>query len=204
MSTVISDNITNVVQVVEAGPQGASGALVQNLANHATTTAVDTVPRIFAGANTSPGTTGNMYFSFFTPLINATVTQVSMACTSVAAAGATMARIGLYTWDGATATLVAATANDTTLWNATNTVFTRSFDTSSGLPASYNLVAGQRYAVAAIYLGTTAPSLQAVSVSIGSSSLDPRVTGLKSSQTDLPTSASGLATTGNFFWARLS
>lgn len=138
------------------------------------------------------GTAGNITMSLFTPVANITISQITVASAG-AQVGATLIRLGLYTFDGTTATLVARTANDTTLFNTTFATYTRSFDTTGGYPASYSLVAGQRYGFAYILVGaTTMPTIYntAIGGNTGGvvASLAPRISGVRTGQTDLLTS----------------
>lgn len=146
---------------------------------------------------------GDVAFTFFTPAYNATVTTVRTATASPAAASLTAAKLGLYTVSGNDLTLVARTANDTTLFTSTFTQYTRTFDTTGGFPASYNLVKGQRYAMAIFVAGTTMPQLYGNGFTMSVlNTLSPRLTAVATGQTDLPatfTASSGL----NFaYWGR--
>jgi hypothetical protein len=169
---------------------------------------VDVFPRHLYGALGTTGITqgaGQVIWYFFTPVKTVTVSQMTMVTGSTASSGLTLARMGLYTFDETTATLVARTANDTTLFSVVQTVYTRSFDTTGGYPATYQLVAGQRYGFAVIQVGGTARG----SLIGGNSSsvifgLTPRITGFVSSQSDLPTTQAITNTGGNFMWGRLS
>lgn len=140
--------------------------------------------------------TGRIFYTFFTPIQGGTVSQVSVASGTTASSGLTLARIGLYSVDTATETLtlVARTASDTTLFNTQNTLFTRSFNTTGDYPSSYTLVAGTRYALAVIQVGTTPASLLGVAHSSLLTTLDLRIaaTALNS---DLPGSSSSLSAT---------
>jgi hypothetical protein len=152
---------------------------------------VDAVSRVDAAAGVAAGA-GQVLVAFFTPTASVTVSQIAMATQGTAAAGLTLARMGIYTYptDGGTATLVARTASDTSLFAATSTLYTRSLDTTGGYPATYTLQAGTRYGVAYVCVGTTQPQLvgRAVQAAVGAS-LSPRISGASSTnQTDLPTS----------------
>jgi hypothetical protein len=85
------------------------------------------------------------------------------------------------------ATLVARTASDTSLFAATRTAYTRSFDTAGGFPATYTLQAGTRYGVALLCIGTTMPTIQGNSGLAEMSALTPRLTAIRTSQSDLST-----------------
>jgi hypothetical protein len=148
-------------------------------------------------------TSGAITFSFFTPLFSLSVSQVAMNCGSTAASGLTLARMGLYTFDETTATLVAQTASDTTLFTATRTQYARSFSTSGGFPASYTLQAGVRYGVGVICVGTTMPLIWGATPPFEVLTLTPRLSAVRTSQSDLST-VSSLGTSSSILYARLS
>ena len=109
-----------------------------------------------------------VYFRFFTAPQDMVATGISMASTATAAAGLTLCRFGLaHVGQTISATnetanqisWLARTANDTTLFTAINTWYQKSFDTTDGWPASVRLVRGERYAVAYMLSGTTAPTV---------------------------------------------
>jgi hypothetical protein len=154
---------------------------------------------------TRPPNTGTVWFSFFSPAYSLSVSSITYASSGTAASGLTLARFGLYSWDGTTLTLLARTASDTTLFAAQQTLYQRSFDTTGGYPSSYALVAGTRYAVALIVVGTTVGTVMAVNSPTALSALAPRIQGVKASQSDLPaTSTAFSGTTDAVPWARLS
>jgi hypothetical protein len=167
------------------------------------TTAVETFPRMSLSFLTV--TNGNAIYSFFTPLTTVTVSQITMLSGATAAAGLTLARMGLFTYDESTstATLVARCASDTTLFTATRTAYTRSFDTTGSFPSSYQLVAGSRYGIALLCVGATMPTIQGNSGLAEMSALSPRLTAIRTSQSDLST---GTATNAQsqVLYARLS
>lgn len=138
------------------------------------------------GANNQTTGTGNLRLSFFTARKSETSTQARMVSGSTAAAATpTLVRWGLYSiaanGDG---TLVASIANDTTLFAAINTAYTRSWS------VAYAMVAGQRYALGLLVVsGAAAPTiLGSVSVDSNESAVAPRLTGNISGQADLPAS----------------
>jgi hypothetical protein len=168
------------------------------------TTAVETFPRMTIGFLVVTG--GAALYSFFTPLTTVTVSQITMLSGGTAAAGLTLARMGLFTYDESTgtATLVARCASDTTLFTNTRTAYTRSFDSSSGgFPATYTLTAGTRYGIALLCVGTTMPTIQGNAGLAEMSALSPRLTAIRTSQSDLST---GTATNSQsqVLYARLS
>jgi hypothetical protein len=148
----------------------------------------ETMPRTAAAAAGNT-VSGEVHLSFFTAAQTKTVSNISMVTSGTAAATVTTIRLGLYTVDGSgNVTLVARTANDTTLFNATNATFTRPFNTTGGFPSSYELVAGTRYAVGFIVVATTRPSLyHCPTQNAAITSLAPRMAAVLASQTDLPT-----------------
>jgi hypothetical protein len=147
------------------------------------TSGENTMPRQHINSTTlSPGN-GNLRLTFFTARKTETTASIRTIC-NVAQVGATLARIGIYTVDGSgNLTLVASTANDTTLWNATGSA-TRS------LSASLSKVRGQRYAIGVLVVGTsTSPQLSGNGlVGTAECAVAPRLCGFVGSQTDLPSS----------------
>lgn len=143
-----------------------------------------------SSAGQSTGT-GNLRLAYFTARKSDLVTQVR-AISSGTAAGATptLVRFGLYSiaanGDG---TLVAATVNDTTIFAAASTAYTRN------LSASYQMVLGQRYAAGILVVtGATAPTI--LGGNIGDSNefaMAPRINGVIVGQADLPASFLALA-----------
>lgn len=138
---------------------------------------------------------GVCYFSYFTARKTEAITQVQTETDATAGATLTIARVGLYTAIGGTLTLVASSTNDTAMWNAANTVYAKA------LTASWSKVAGQRYALGIIAVGTTMPTLSAIGVRPLSVALVPRIQGQLAAQANLPASTpeSGLAAGTNRF-----
>jgi hypothetical protein len=167
--------------------------------------AIDTAPRSITNQTSGTLTSGTCFFTFFSPLINLTVSEVSVGSGSTASAGLTYAAVGLYTFDGTTATLVARTASDTTLFNSTFTLYTRSFDTAGGFPATYELVAGQRYALGILITGTTAPTcVSGLFIPNTINALEPRLSGIATGQTELPDTRNTFTQTTTIPWGRFS
>ena len=173
---------------------------------HQTTAFIDVVDRSVINSAIPP-VSNAAYWTFFTPVYTVTITQIAYACTT-AAAGVTLCRYGLYTADASgNATLVARTASDTTIFNASNTVFTRTLDTTGGYPASYTLNAGTRYAVAICIAAANTGSVSGVSCPGVIAALSPRFQGVRTGANDILTSqGSGQynGTVGQAYWARLS
>jgi hypothetical protein len=146
---------------------------------------------------------GTISFQFFTPLFSITVSQIAMNCGSTAASGLTLARMGLFTFDETTATLVARTASDTTLFTTTRTQYARSFSTAGSFPSSYTLQAGVRYGVGVICVGTTMPLIWGATPPFEILTLPPRLSAARSGQSDLGTTSS-FGTSSSILYARLS
>ena len=171
------------------------------------TTTIETIPRpVVALASVTWGASGRIQFAMFTPVKNLTVGTASFYCSGTPTT-TTTARMGLYTWDQTTgtATLVAQTANDTTLFASANVSQSRAFDTTGGFPSTYTLVAGSAYAFGMIWVGTGLPNALGlfINVSSGHRSIAPRPDGFKSLQTDLATVGS-LGDSGIRIWGRFS
>jgi hypothetical protein len=165
-------------------------------------TVLDVFPRMFA-ISVVTNTSQTARVTYFTAPYDMTVSQITFISGSTASSGLTLARFGLYD----ATTLVARTANDTTLFNTASTVYTRSFDTTGGFPSSFNLVAGTRYGVGLIVIGTTPGNAVGVSHAGGTGgtllSLTPRINGITTGASDLPTSPP-TGTNISYLWARLT
>lgn len=171
-----------------------------------TSTSIDVIPRTSTLGGVA-ATSGVVYFSFFTPSASMTISQISYAVAATVSSGLTLCRFGLYTFtDGATprVDLVARTASDTTIFNTANTVYTKPLATAGGYPATYDLVAGNRYAIAVIAVGTTAGNIVGVSSPTQILSLAPRLNATLQSQTDLPTSTTSFGAPTVLYWGRVS
>lgn len=124
---------------------------------------------------------GTVHLTYFTARKTETITTVRMLTDSTAAAGTTLARIGIYSVSGGgNLTLVASTANDTALFNNAYSPYAKA------LTASFSKVKGSRYAVGVLFTGTTPPRITGMTVAGADASLDPRLCGVVTGQTDLP------------------
>lgn len=168
------------------------------------TSIVDVYPRI--GSFTGTPTSGTVYLTMFTPTWTTTISSITAVSANIATTGASLIRFGLYTVSGNTATLVARTASDPTIFSTTNTLYTRNLDTTGGFPANYTLTAGTRYALGIIVLASTPGNLQLAwsSVPATMSTLSPRITGAVAAQTDLPTTISSMSSSTVSVWGRFS
>lgn len=162
-----------------SSPNGASGSVIDA---NVLTSGEEVIPR--AWANAGPGfASGSLRLSYFTARKTEAITQLRAETFSTAAATVTLARMGIYTVaENGDLTLAAATANDTTLFGATFTKYTRS------VTATLNKVAGQRYAFGVLVVATTPPLIMGTSVPAALSADAPRIAGQLTGQTDLPAS----------------
>jgi hypothetical protein len=159
--------------------------------------------RGFATTASTPST-GQMIISWFTPAVDLTVSEITMASSTVAS-GATLIRMGVYQLTGTdSGTLLARTANDTTLFTASNSLYTRSFDTTGGYPASVTLTAGTRYGIAHLTVATTMGSRVAYPASVlGLIATNPVMATIIAGQTDLPSTFTNANRTTVQLWGRL-
>ena len=196
--TIAESQVTNLTTDLASKATIDAVLAMFNMSN----TSVDVYPRNL-GTYSIVLTSGWVYLTLFTPLKTITVSQVTMATLNGSgAAGVTTARMGLYSYDEATqnATLLARTANDTTLFTTAYTMYTRSFDTTGGYPASYTLQAGVKYGLGFSLTATTMPTIQCGPTTASNSpmwSQAPRLSIFKTGAADLPTnitSNNGVAT----------
>jgi hypothetical protein len=203
---------TSVEGVVQIGPTGATGPTGPSLTLTANDVArlngwevgsIEPRARGFASA-TMTVTSGQIIISWFTPAVDLTVTEISMG-SSTLSSGVTLARMGLYQWTGSdSGTLLARTANDATLFTAGNTLYTRSFDTADGYPASVTLTAGTRYGVAHLTVaGTGGSRVSYPTFNLALVSTTPIMATLINSQTDLPSTFTAAGRTTAQPWGRL-
>ena len=119
---------------------------------------IATVPR-FVLTTSGAGTSGQIAHTRLVPHRDFTVTNIAFVSTAAAASVPTLIRFGIYTRSGTTFTLVARTASDTTIFNATNTKYTRALNTTGGYPATYTMIAGTEYFISVIQVASTAADL---------------------------------------------
>ncbi len=125
----------------------------------ASTGGVESLARTGLSEVDSPS--GQLSLAYVTAAVTSSVTKLMVASGSVAAAGVTLARLGLFTAaaDGSV-TLVARTAVQTGLGAATFTPYEYALATTGGYPASYTVTAGQRYAIGLLQVATTPMKVQ--------------------------------------------
>jgi len=177
-----------------------------HLAQGFTATTIETFARNASLPNSISWTsTGRVFFAMFTPVKNLTIGTASFYCVGTATT-TTTARMGLYTWSDATgtATLVARTANDATLFGTAGVLQSRAFDTTGGYPATYTLTAGSAYAFGMIFVGTGLPNFGGLTTTLTTlPGLTPRASGFRSSQSDLATVGS-MTDGGGRIWGKFS
>ncbi len=134
------------------------------------------------------GASGELHLSYFTATKSESVTQLAMYSAATAAATVTLVRFGVYqVAANGDLTLLAATANDATVFTSTNTRYARS------LTSTWTKAAGTRYAVGHLVVATTPPAVYGPS-DLTVTAVDtiwarePRISAKRASQTDLPAS----------------
>jgi hypothetical protein len=159
-------------------------------------------------ANSNANLTANrLYHMRLAPHKNLTISNISFV-SGTTAAGATpiLVRFGIYTRSGTTFTLVAQTASDTSIFSTTNTKYTRALDTTGGYPATYDMTAGQEYWVS--FLVRTSAGAPNALAGIGAVASVGAAVGVmmytENSQTDLPATSTGAASTAQPYWAEVS
>lgn len=142
-------------------------------------------PREWANSEIAPDS-GRLMLSYFTARKTETINRLLTGTGGAAYVGSApsgRARIGIYSVAGnGDLTLVASTTNDLTLWSATYTTYTPL------LSSSFSKVAGNRYAIGILCVGTTMPQIECCQVRYHSAERSPRIQGELAGQTDLPSS----------------
>jgi hypothetical protein len=167
---------------------------------------VATHPRFNVTVGAS-GTSGLINHTRLVPHKDFTVSNIAFVSGSAAAATVTTIRFGIYTRSGTTFTLVARTASDATIFNATNTKFTRALDTTGGYPATYTMTAGTEYYISLIQVATTPSNLifATARISTGANAATGVQLYTDSGETDLVSSSTGSASaTGGGLYAEVS
>lgn len=166
----------------------AKADLVDTDASNLLTSGESTITRRNVMASSISTGTGNLRLTYFTARKTETITQVRVPSGGTAAgATPTLCRAGIYSVDGSgNLTLVASTASDTALFAAANTEYLKS------LSASFSKTKGQRYAVGILVVtSATAPTLVGANALLAAAAgRGPRLGGMVSSQSDLPSSVS--------------
>lgn len=179
----------------------ASGELAPSLPLDAFSlnSGISSLPRWGITTSTSV-VSGRLALSYFQVARGLTVSQIRTFTAATAAATPTLCRVGIYSVAAnGDLTLAASIANDTTIWNAVTSTFTRS------LTASLALAPGATYAFGQLYVGTTVPTWPCASMAAidpAETAISPRVTGSLTGQTDLPGSitAGSVGTLGSYYY----
>ncbi len=185
-----------------ADPHGDRAYAASLNGGHGSATRFETIPRHAAGANATL-TSGTMLLGYFTaPTAHAGVTTITIASGSgTISSGLTLGRLALFSVAGnGDITLLQASTNDTTLLNSGSTVYT-------GTIASTPLVAGQRYAVGVLTVGSGPGNVRSAASISGLTVLAPTVARAMTGQTDIPTGTTAvgsLTTTANVIYAGVS
>lgn len=143
---------------------------------------------------------GDVNLTYFQAPVAMTINNVGTNSGDTAAVSVTTAKVGIYSVDDVSGdlSLVASTANTTTLWGSSF----NSYQTAMAAPA--DLTAGTWYAVGIFAVATTMPSVIGNFV-VDDANLAPRLCGLLTGQTDLPSSILGSDIGHNYrtFYTRL-
>lgn len=147
--------------------------------------------------------------AYFTPVIDLTISKLAVWCASVSS-GLTVGRMALYTAAAnGDLTIVARTANDTTLNNTLAVAgganpSEKSLDTTGGYPATYDLVAGQNYAIGLLLVGSGMGAIRAW-VGLANQQFDiPRQSARKTGLSDLDGNLTSMSASTWVIWARAS
>lgn len=154
--------------------------------------------------NMAAASSGQALFAYFTAPRSFTVDQITFCTRATAASGLTVCRYAFYTAAAnGDLTIVARTANDTSLLIAVNTAYPKAFDTTGGYPATYSLVKGTKYAVGVLCVGTTMPTLLGCLTLSTINTGVRRRSGLKGGQTDLDANIATISDDGRVPWVSL-
>ncbi len=169
---------------------------------NALTVGQETFSRLLITTASSAPASQSLRLTFFTARKSEVASQVRQwSGTTAAGATPTLARIGLYSVaaNGDIA-LIASTPNDTTLYAAASTAYTKAFS----VPVAVN--AGVRYAVGLLVVSAAAmPSYYSTSTVLSGVEMSaaPRVSAAVAAQADLPASvvAASLAASASPFYS---
>lgn len=147
--------------------------------------------RRFSATGNAPNGAGNVQLSLFRASRTEDINSVTQYTTGTAASGTTLARMGVYEIDEGrqTLTLVAATANDTTLFSSVYNIWNRNFT------STWRKQAGKLYAGANFIAATAQPTYvnicaQGAGLFDTILNVEPGLFKSMTGQTDLPSSFS--------------
>lgn len=176
------------IRIVESGTSVTISAL-----SGPTQGLMPSIPRALIKDKSIATGSGNLRLSYFTAHRSGNYSKArAWAGTTAAGATPSLVRFGLYqVADNWQLTLIASTANDTSLFASTDTAYEKSFS------STVSIVGGQRYALGVLIVtSAAAPSLHGLILPNSTeSALDPRETGYVGGQTDLLSSISGVSVT---------
>lgn len=188
--------------VKESGVSNTGWALLTKRNRFSISGADETMDRHQANSGQSM-TTQTLRLSYFTCAQDGTANNI-VACSGGTAAGATptLVRYGLYTVAAnGDITLVASTANDTAIFVAANTEY------SKALSSPYARIFGQRYAIGILVVTAAATPTVAGTGTTASATMAraPRLCAIVTSQADLPSSvaSASIANSSAFCYAAL-
>lgn len=145
------------------------------------TSGEEAIDRGAVGPGEYPLDSGTIFFTFFTARKTEAITKIRTGVYGQAATGLTLARVGIWTVaaNGDLVPLIAS-VNDTGMWTATYTRYSKS------LASTWNKQAGVRYAAGKLAIGTQMPILAAQGVKFLDVADGPRIQGELAGQTNFP------------------
>lgn len=155
-----------------------------------------------AGLSEFDGVSGRLWISYATAAVTGPMSRIMVASAGTAAAGCTLARLGVFdvAADGGL-TLIARTASDTTIGADQYTPYEKPFATAGGYPATRELIAGRRYGFGWLQVADTPMKISGAFV------LDPATPPIRSQfvdgQADIAASYAAGALTPHFTTAYL-
>jgi hypothetical protein len=134
-------------------------------------------------ASVVTNSSGRLTVTTFTAARSRTVSTIRLLGAG-AAVGATLIRLGLYAVDAGDdlIALLGWTPSDTARFAAANTAYAKA------MSATVDIVAGERYAVGVLFVGTTAPTFGGLVLGAHNINAAPALAGIVLGQTDLPAS----------------
>lgn len=142
-------------------------------------------PRALVTTGTAVYTSGTLHLAYFTARKSETIGTLTLYTSGTAAATITLIRYSVYAVaPNDDLTLMASTANDTSLLIAANTAYPKA------LSSAWSKQAGQRYAIGQLVVATTPPTMlnmqNATSIPAAIYGRSPRLCGAVTGLSDLP------------------
>lgn len=183
------DTTTFANNVAVAGTVTATNVPSTDIYNgNAIATGEEVLPRLNVNSAQQLAASGTLHLTYFTARKTETINNLRMVTDAGTAGGTTLARMGIYSVNPNTGdlTLVAACANDTTLFSGSYTPYQKA------LTAAFNKVKGTRYAVGVLVVaGGGMPAITATTCAGTDAALPPRLCGIVPGQADLPANITG-------------